>query len=115
MNNKNKPRKSCNIKVKLFKRVMKELGLYYSWMTNRTYALNNDSSYMGQKVFEPIIENDELWLMVDESFWWIDAETPMIWDFLYCVFSELDVKIFDKDLFNKVKKVKDKLKESRYI
>ncbi len=72
-------------KIKLFKRFLKELGIYDAWMRNRK---NHCKIFNCTKIFAPL-KNNEIPEVINSSFAWVDTDCSYLWALLYNVTSRI--------------------------
>lgn len=62
-------------KRKIFKRFLKELGIYNTWVTARKDFVRN----MNECVWEPVDSNNYINSIIEDSFSWADSGNIEIW------------------------------------
>ena len=96
-------------KIKAFKRLLKELGIYEAWMRNR----KNHCEIIGSKNFYAPISNPCLQDIINSSFAWVLTDCMPLWDLLWREFTGTYIYDIDEMLANEhfVTKMKEKIKE----
>jgi hypothetical protein len=72
-------------KIKLFKRFLKELGIYNAWMRNRKRHCELINS---TKIFSPL-DNNTIRDVINSSFAWVGTDCLYLWDLLWHVTSDI--------------------------
>jgi hypothetical protein len=98
-----------NEKIKAFKRLLKELGVYKAWMRNRKKRCEKNGI---NNFFEPL-RNKSLQDIINISFAWISTDCPPLWSLLWKEFAGMYLDDTYKTVQNKhlVNKIKEKIKE----
>ena len=92
-------------KIKAFKRLLKELGVYKAWMRNR----KNHCIKTGSKNFFGPLNNIHLQDIINSSFAWVSTDCPPLWSLLWHEFTGMYIdktyeKVANKRFVNTVKK-----------
>ena len=104
-------------KIKAFKRLLKELGIYKAWMRNR----KKHCEQAGVKNFYAPISNPCLQDIINSSFAWVSTDCPPLWSLLWSEFTGKDLddiyeSVANKRFVNTVKKrIKEELEKNEQI
>ena len=97
--------------IKGFKRVLKELGIYKSWLKERheTVLFNKLHSGYGKPIFG--FRKDLFFrTIILDSFWWDTTDNPFLWSAIYeADYSNYKISELLKDE-KKIKKIKEFIK-----
>lgn len=100
---------TSNEKRKVFKRLLKELGIYKAWMRNR----KNHCEKTGSKNFFGPLNNLSLQDIINSSFAWVTTDCMQLWNLLYKEFKGIYLDNLDKVVVNEhiVNRIKTRIKE----
>ena len=95
-----------NERIKLFKRFMKEIGLYNSWVRNRIKGnIHIEKTYrIKRSVWDVLNHYHNLSAIIFFSFTWCLTDKPVLWEIIHCRGKNIDIDNYTAEDIEYIKK-----------